>query len=242
MARRLIDITFSLSALVLLSPLIIVAIVGIRLTSPGPILYRARRLGRREKIFTMYKFRTMHVDQRSFFSSITGKNDPRIFSFGLLLRRLKVDELPQLFNVLKGEMAIIGPRPEDLQIVSKYYAPCHHETFDVLPGLASPGSIYYYTHCEQILKEEDAEQYYAEHILPIKLALDIVYVREASFIYDLRLILRAGWAISSMALGKHYYRNPPEMKKATRLGLIPQSICVNDTNPQDIDEELAAEG
>jgi len=172
----------------------------------------------------MYKFRTMHVDQRSFFSSITSKNDPRIFAFGSLLRRLKVDELPQLFNILKGEMAIIGPRPEDPNIVNKYYAPFHYETFDVLPGLASPGSIYYYTHCEAALKENDAEESYANQLLPIKLALDTVYAREASFVYDLRVILRASWAIVSMAFGKHHFRNPPELKKAARLGLIPASL------------------
>jgi lipopolysaccharide/colanic/teichoic acid biosynthesis glycosyltransferase len=227
MARRLLDITLSLSALVLLSPLLAIAIVGIRVSSPGPILYRARRLGLKGRVFTMYKFRTMHVNQRSFFSSITVKNDPRIFAFGSLLRRLKVDELPQLFNVLKGEMAIIGPRPEDQQIVSKYYASYHHETFEVLPGLASPGSIYYYTHGEQILKEKGAEQHYAEQLLPIKLALDIVYIRESSFAYDLRIILRAGWVILSMALGRHRFRSPPEMPRATQLGLIPESLNPN---------------
>jgi lipopolysaccharide/colanic/teichoic acid biosynthesis glycosyltransferase len=121
-------------------------------------------------------------------------------------------------------MAIIGPRPEDLQIVDSYYASYHYETFDVLPGLASPGSLYYYTHCEQVLKEKNAQRYYAEYLLPTKLALDIVYVREASFMYDLRVILRAGWAISCTAIGKHQFRNPPEIKKAAELGLIPQAL------------------
>ena len=224
MFRRLVDIVLSLSALVLLSPLFVIAAVGILVSSPGPILYRARRLGLKQKVFTMYKFRTMHVDQLSFSSSITAKNDPRIFAFGSMLRRLKIDELPQLFNILRGDMAIIGPRPEDLHIVENYYASYHYETFDVLPGLASPGSLYYYTHCEQVLKEKNAERHYVECLLPTKLALDVVYVREASFIYDLRIILRAGWAILSMAIGKHRFRNPPEIKKAAQLGLIPQAL------------------
>jgi lipopolysaccharide/colanic/teichoic acid biosynthesis glycosyltransferase len=208
----------------------VITAVGILVASPGPILYRARRLGLKQKVFTMYKFRTMHVDQLTFSSSITAKNDPRIFAFGSVLRRLKVDELPQLFNILRGDMAIIGPRPEDVRIVDSYYTSYHYETFDVLPGLASPGSLYYYTHCEQVLNE-NAERHYAERLLPTKLALDVVYVREASFIYDLRIIIRAGWAILSMAIGKHQFRNPPEIKKAKQLGLIPQVFQQQNTKP-----------
>jgi lipopolysaccharide/colanic/teichoic acid biosynthesis glycosyltransferase len=159
----------------------------------------------------------MRENQGSFCSPITAKNDPRVFAFGSWLRHLKIDELPQLFNILRGEMSIVGPRPEDPQIVNKYYAQDHFETLRILPGLASPGSLYNYTHSEQILVRGGQEKHYIEQLLPVKLALDVIYVREASFMYDLRIILRTIWIILSTAFGKRHYPDPPEMKKARQL-------------------------
>jgi lipopolysaccharide/colanic/teichoic acid biosynthesis glycosyltransferase len=129
---------------------------------------------------------------------------------------LKIDELPQLINVLKGEMAIVGPRPEDPRIVDEYYTREHLETLSVLPGLASPGSIYNYTHGERLLSADNTEQQYVEQLMPVKLALDIVYVREASFVYDLKIILRTIGVILAIALGKREFADPPEMIKAAR--------------------------
>lgn len=217
MARRLFDIILSLTALIVLSPVFGIAALGIWLSSPGPIFYRARRVGGNQKIFTMYKFRTMHHDQRLSKSVITAKNDPRIFTLGVWLRRLKIDELPQLINILKGEMSIVGPRAEDPQIVDKYYTQEHLETLRVLPGLASPGSIYNYTHGEQLIDKNDPEICYLKKILPIKLALDIVYVRELSFLYDLKIIFRTIWTILLISFGKNSFPDPPEMKKARKL-------------------------
>ncbi|HEY7911800.1 MAG TPA: sugar transferase [Blastocatellia bacterium] len=214
MARRLIDYVISITALIVLSPLFILATAGIRICSAGPVLYRAKRAGRYGKIFTMYKFRTMHVRQDGYASAIAAKNDPRVFAFGLWLRRLKIDELPQLFNVLRGEMAIVGPRPEDPRIVDEYYSKEHMETLTVLPGLASPGSIYNYTHGERLLSAENTEKQYVEQVMPVKLALDIVYVREASVVYDLKIILRTMRVIFAIALGKRDFADPPEMIKA----------------------------
>jgi lipopolysaccharide/colanic/teichoic acid biosynthesis glycosyltransferase len=212
----LIDYVISTTALIILSPLFILAAAGIRICSAGPILYRAKRAGRHGKIFTMYKFRTMHVRQDGYASAIAAKNDPRVFVFGQWLRRLKIDELPQLINVLKGEMAIVGPRPEDPRIVDEYYTKEHLETLSVLPGLASPGSIYNYTHGERLLSADNTEQQYVEQLMPVKLALDIVYVREASFVYDLKIILRTIGVILAIALGKREFADPPEMIKAAR--------------------------
>jgi len=218
MVRHLIDLILSSMALILSSPLFLLAAIGIRVSAPGPILYRAKRVGINGKVFSMYKFRTMHLNQSSFSSSITAKNDPRVFRFGLWLRRLKIDELPQLVNILKGEMSIVGPRPEDPQIVGKHYASEHFETLSVLPGLASPGSIYSYTHGENMLNGNAMEECYAERLLPIKLALDIVYVREASFVYDIKVILRTVSVILCSAFGKSHFPDPPEMRKAIRIG------------------------
>lgn len=217
MARRLVDIALSAAALVLLCPLMAIAVAGIRLSSKGSVLYRAQRVGINGRIFTMYKFRTMHVAQSASASPVTGRNDARVFTFGAWLRRMKIDELPQLFNILKGDMSIVGPRPEDPQIVERYFAVNHHETLRALPGLASPGSIYNYTHGETLLDRDDPERCYAERLLPVKLALDLVYVREASLAYDVRIILRTLWVTVSAAFGKRHFPEPPEMRKAKQL-------------------------
>jgi lipopolysaccharide/colanic/teichoic acid biosynthesis glycosyltransferase len=220
----LIDLVLSSVALICLSPLFLLAAAGIRLSSPGPILYRAKRVGIGGKTYTMYNFRTMHVNHGPAGSCITAQNDARVFTFGSWLRRLKIDELPQLINILRREMAIVGPRPEDPKIVNSHYTSDQLETLRILPGLSSPGSIYYYTHGEKTLNGEDSERRYVETLLPIKLALDIIYVREASVLYSLSIIHRTIWVILATALGKHNFPDPPELSKARQLGLIPKSL------------------
>jgi lipopolysaccharide/colanic/teichoic acid biosynthesis glycosyltransferase len=174
----------------------------------------------------MHKFRTMRVHQGQEASAITGPKDLRVFFFGSLLRRLKVDELPQLYDVLRGRMSLVGPRPEDPRIVRDYYTPEQRETLSVPPGLASPGSIYNYTHGDQILAQGNSEQMYVEKVLPVKLALDSVYVREANFFYDLQIILRTFTVIVLMTLGKRKFPDPPEMANLRQRGVqvdFPQS-------------------
>src|SRR5207247_1439230 len=124
MARRLLDALIVGPALVVTAPFLAVAAIGIRLASPGPILFRATRVGLRGRLFTMYKLRTMHVDQGRYTSAITAHRDPRIFPWGAWLRWSKIDELPQLFNVLRGDMSIVGPRPEVPRIVQIGRASC----------------------------------------------------------------------------------------------------------------------
>jgi lipopolysaccharide/colanic/teichoic acid biosynthesis glycosyltransferase len=217
MVARSVGVLVALTALLALSPVFALAAAGIWLSSPGPVFFRANRVGLNGKIFCMYKFRTMHVTQQSGGSSITAKGDPRIFAFGSWLRRLKIDELPQLFNIVNGDMAIVGPRPEDPHIVRRAYATPHFETLQVLPGLTSPGTLYYYMHGEQRIDVADPERYYVEHLLPTKLALDRAYVREASTFYDLRLVFRTIWTIASVAVGTPTLREPPELSKARDL-------------------------
>jgi lipopolysaccharide/colanic/teichoic acid biosynthesis glycosyltransferase len=217
MAKRLFDMLVAATALVLLSPLFLAAAIGIRLSGRGPIFYRAKRLGRNGEPFVMHKFRTMRIDQTPTASAISARHDDRVFPFGRLLRRLKVDELPQLYDVLRGEMSIVGPRPEDPRIIRDHYAPEHWDTLAVRPGMASPGSIFNYTHGERFIGQEAPERDYLEKVLPVKLALEGVYVREASFCYDLRLIFRTAWIIVLIGLGKRQFRDPPEM---ARIGKI----------------------
>ena len=215
MVKRLLDIALSFIVLLAFSPLFLVVAIAIRLASPGSVLYRARRVGQHGRSFTMYKFRTMH--QYGAGAPITAHQDPRIFPLGVWLRRLKIDELPQLFNVLKGEMSLVGPRPEDPAIVAAHYTPQQWETLHVRPGLASPGSLYNYTHGEKLLAHEATQTVYVEQLLPIKLALDLVYVREASLRYDLTIMGRTLIVILEIFLGKQYFAEPSELQKAKQV-------------------------
>jgi lipopolysaccharide/colanic/teichoic acid biosynthesis glycosyltransferase len=236
--KRLLDVIVAGSLLAFATPLLLVAACGIWMTSRGPIFYRARRIGcdrrqvpqetragvpsserRRQKgyggrEFTMYKFRTMRVAADDAGAPITGVDDPRVFPFGRFLRATKVDELPQLINVLKGEMTLVGPRPEAPEIVQRYYRPDDLITLQVAPGMTSPGTIYYYSHCEGMLATNEVVEVYVEHLLPIKLALDRVYIRNASVPYDIRLILRTLTVIVGRAVGIQVFPDPPELAEA----------------------------
>src|SRR5690349_10181659 len=215
--RRLVDALLAGVALVVTAPLLALAAVGIRRASPGPVLFRAERVGRGGRPFIMYKLRTMHLRRRSDASRITGANDPRVFPLGAWLRAVKLDELPQLINVLKGEMAIVGPRPEDPGIVARHYTALGRETLSVRPGLASPGSIYSSTHGDAFLTGNDPEVAYVDRLLPVKLALDAVYVRHASLGYDVRIVGRTLWVIATTLAGRRRFPDPPELPEARRL-------------------------
>jgi len=216
MVKRLFDIVVSSIALILCSPICLIAALGIKLSSKGPVLYKAKRVGKDNTVFTMHKFRTMHVQTRNS-NAITATNDPRVFGFGKILRTLKIDEIPQLVDVIRGKMSLVGPRPEDPRIVEKYYTALGMETLRVLPGLTSPGSVYYYTHADQYLDSNDTEQAYVNHLLPIKLALDLVYIRNNTFFYDLRIIFRTLFVIIGIMFGRRRFKEPPEMSEAKLL-------------------------
>ncbi|HJS42795.1 MAG TPA: sugar transferase [Gemmatimonadales bacterium] len=218
--KRLFDVLCASLALVVTAPLLALAAIGIKLTDPrgGPVLYRARRVGYLGREFTMLKLRTMRRSTEGDAGPlITGMRDERIYPFGRLLRRMKIDELPQLFNVLRGDMAIVGPRPEDPVIVRAHYSVTDLETLGVRPGLASPGSIYQYTAGDKLLTGNDPESRYVDKLLKTKLALDRVYIRKASLRQDLAIVGRTLLAIGAVALGRRKFANPPEMHAARRL-------------------------
>lgn len=217
MVRRLFDLVGATVGLVLAAPLIAIASAGIALTSRGPILFYARRAGIRGRPFMMYKLRTMRVDQAGPRSRVTAADDPRVYPWGRVLRAMKVDELPQLMNVLRGEMSIIGPRPEDPDLVLAHYAPSHWDTLKVRPGLSSPGSLYHDTHGGPCLEGHDPEAAYIERLLPIKLALDLVYVQHASLWYDLRIIARTLAIIVGKLAGRRTFTSPPELAEARQV-------------------------
>src|SRR5919108_384083 len=168
MIKRLVDILLALLLLCATSPLFVLAALGIRLLSRGPILFRTTRIGLNGEPFTLHKFRTMSVHAPGSGPAITGRHDARVFPFGALLRQIKIDELPQLFDVLRGKMAIVGPRPEDPEIVARYYNDRQKQTLAVRPGMTSPASLFYYTHFGDYLGE-DVERDYVERLLPVKL-------------------------------------------------------------------------
>lgn len=211
MARRAFDMVCSAASLVFLAPLLLLAAISIRLSSAGPVLYRAQRVGRDGRPFVMYKLRTMHCRPQAG-SSITAANDPRVFPAGRLLRALKIDELPQLLNVLRGDMAIVGPRPEAIDIVQQHYTAEWHRSLAVRPGLTSPGSICYYTHGEQLLADGEAEQYYVSRLLPIKMAVDLAYLQRATFLSDLGVCGRTAWVLLQKAVGRKNFPVSLEMQ------------------------------
>jgi lipopolysaccharide/colanic/teichoic acid biosynthesis glycosyltransferase len=186
-SRRKTEAALAGVLLVLSSPLWLVAAIGIKLSSAGPVFYIAKRAGRRGVPFPMFKFRTMRVGADRA-SRIARANDPRVFAFGSFLRRLKIDELPQLVNILRGEMAFVGPRPEDLTIVESAYTVQDRETLEVLPGLTSPGAIYYWSQVEPRLSPTDAEGHYLSGPLRTKLDLDRAYLRTATAATDWRVV------------------------------------------------------
>jgi lipopolysaccharide/colanic/teichoic acid biosynthesis glycosyltransferase len=162
----------------------------------------------------MYKLRTMREMPAGAGPPLTAADDPRVFPLGRLLRRAKIDELPQLFNVLRGDMSIVGPRPEAPSYVYQHYGPSHLDTLKVRPGLVSPGTLYYYTHGERTLAVGDAHRTYVERLLPLKLALDLAYLRRASLWYDVRLVGRTVAIIAAMLVGRRRFAEPPEMAAA----------------------------
>lgn len=215
---QILDRLMALVAFILVSPILLIAFLGLKISSPGPFLYKAKRMGKDREPFLMYKIRTMHVasaDKAR--QKITATQDPRIFPFGKILRLLKIDELPQLLNIIKGHMSFVGPRPEDEEIVSKHYNGWHFETLFVRPGLSSPGSLFNYTHFHIYVRDSHAEEDYIDNFLDRKLALDAVYARHKSFFYDVRVILRTIFIILQVAMGKRSFDTPPESIEAQRI-------------------------
>jgi lipopolysaccharide/colanic/teichoic acid biosynthesis glycosyltransferase len=225
MAKRLFDVGMAAGALVVLAPLLIAVAILIKLTSPGPVLFRAQRAGRGGAPFTMLKFRSMHCGAASG-SAITSQSDSRVFRVGRWIRKTKIDELPQLINVIRGEMSIVGPRPEDMGIVERQYVEdWQRATLSVRPGLASPGSIYNYTHGDMWIDADDPEGSYAREFLPRKLALEYVYVRHQSFSYDLRIIFRTIRTVLLVSSGQEKFPDPPEMVEARGLPFFRSAVC-----------------
>jgi lipopolysaccharide/colanic/teichoic acid biosynthesis glycosyltransferase len=194
-SKRLSDIVLCLAALVFLGPLMLVIALLIKVSSRGPVLYKASRAGYRGQCFNELKFRTMCIGADSH-GAFTSKDDPRILPFGKIIRLLKLDELPQILNILRGEMSVVGPRPEDLSIVNECYGAREREVLEVLPGLTGFPQVQFFPElCVIDPNGMDPQQHYRDVILPMRLSLDLEYIHHQSFWLDTRLIFQTLYLI-----------------------------------------------
>lgn len=187
MLKRAFDLLASFLALLALLPFLLVLALAVLLSSPGGAFFSQTRVGRGGKPYRLWKFRTMRPGSEAAGQITIGGRDPRITNAGYILRRTKLDELPQLWNVLIGDMSVVGPRPEVPKYVAMYNAE-QRAVLDVRPGLTGLASIAYIDENEVLGRSADPERAYVEEVMPAKLALDLRYVRERSLWMDLRII------------------------------------------------------
>ena len=187
--KRIFDIVMSGLGLICLSPLFLVLAVWIKSDSSGPVFYRQIRVGRGNKDFRLFKFRSMRPDSDKLGLITVGGHDPRVTRSGYYIRKYKLDEFPQLINVFVGDMSLVGPRPE----VRKYvdlYTPEQLRVLNVRPGITSLASIRYRNENEILAKADDPDKTYVEQIMPDKIAIDLEYVENASLTNDIKLIFK----------------------------------------------------
>ena len=194
--KRLFDILASGCGLLVLSPIFIIVAIWIKLDSPGPVFYRQIRVGRHNKDFRIFKFRSMRVGSDKGSLVTIGGRDPRVTRGGYFIRKFKIDELPQLINVFTGDMSLVGPRPEVRHYVN-YWTPEQMRVLDVRPGITDLASIRYRNENEILETVENPEQYYIDVIMPDKLRINLEYVANHSFFYDIKLIFKTFWEIIS---------------------------------------------
>ncbi len=186
--KRATDLAMVSAALLFLGPIMLLAAILIKLNSPGPVCYVAPRMGRRGLPFGQLKFRTMHVgsDRQGAF---TAQQDRRVFAVGRWLRLFKVDELPQIFNILRGEMSVVGPRPEDVATVEECYTPAQRKVLEVVPGLTGLVQVRFFPELSIIDPGGmDPQEHYKRVILPIRLEMDLEYIARRSFWLDAGVI------------------------------------------------------
>ena len=187
--KRLFDIALSLTVLIVLIPLFLVLWLVVMLTSEGPGIFKQQRVGRFGRAFVLYKFRTMKDDSANSGPGITSGDDERITPLGRHLRKYKLDELPQLYNVLKGDMSLVGPRPESKKYVDLFRSD-YESILEYYPGLTDYAAITFRNEEELLKGYEDAEDAYIKHILPEKILLYKQYISDVSFSTDLKILFR----------------------------------------------------
>ncbi len=192
--KRLFDIVASGCGLLVLSPVFLILAIWIKLDSKGPVFYRQVRVGRNNKDFKLFKFRSMRVGADKKGLITVGGHDPRVTRSGYYIRKYKLDEFPQLINVFLGDMSLVGPRPEVRKYVDMY-TPEQMHVLDVRPGITSLASIRYRNENDILAAAEDPDKCYIETVMPDKLTIDLEYVAKHSFFYDVKLIFMTFWEI-----------------------------------------------
>ncbi len=195
MIKRLFDIVLAFTGLLLLSPMLVVIALLIKRDSPGPVFFRQERIGLRGQPFRIHKFRTMTVAQPGIAMQITVGQDSRITKVGAFLRHYKIDELPQLIDVLQGTMSLVGPRPEVPKYVALYPEATKSIVLSVRPGITDLASIEYRSESELLGKSSNPEKTYIEEVMPAKLAYCVQYVQQQSLWLDIQIIARTFLAI-----------------------------------------------
>jgi len=190
MAKRIFDFIVSFIGLVLLSPVLLITALFIKADSQGPILYRAKRVGRDGKVFTMYKFRSMVINADKIGGPSTPIDDPRLTRVGKTLKRFQLDELPQLINVLKGDMSLVGPRPEVSSEIDSLDLRTKTIILSVKPGVTSLATLANPHEGEVLKGSEDPHKTYCEKIKPEKMRLNLEYVKNRSFWLDIKIIVK----------------------------------------------------
>ena len=187
--KRLFDIFTSLIGIILLSPVLIIISICIKVDSKGPVIFKQTRVGKNGRFFSIYKFRTMINNSESLGRQITIGKDSRITKIGSFIRKYKIDEFPQLFNVLFGTMSLVGPRPEVPQYV-KLYNDDQRRVLEVKPGITDLASIRYCDENEVLAEVDNPDEYYVNVIMPHKLKLNIEYIDKSNLLFDIKLILK----------------------------------------------------
>lgn len=187
MTKRIFDFSFALLGIVFLFPLLFILWLLVALTSKGGGFYRQSRVGKDNRDFRLWKFRTMYIQSDQTGLLTIGGRDPRITPLGYFLRKYKLDELPQLINVINGDMSLVGPRPEVRKYVNLYTS-IQREVLSIKPGITDYASIEYANENELLSKANDPEKFYIEEVMPAKLILNLKYIHEKSLWTDLRII------------------------------------------------------
>jgi lipopolysaccharide/colanic/teichoic acid biosynthesis glycosyltransferase len=198
MLKRLFDSVCAFTGLVLLAPLLVVIAICILLESKGGVFYRQIRVGRYGNEFHLYKFRTMQPDADKKGLLTVGGRDPRITAVGYYLRKFKLDELPQLLNVLNGSMSLVGPRPEVKKYVDLYTAE-QRKVLDVRPGITDYASLEYFSENDLLARSDNPEKTYITEIMPAKLELNKKYIKEAGLVTDLSIIFRTIFRVMGLS-------------------------------------------
>ncbi|WP_244834594.1 sugar transferase [Clostridium sp. BJN0001] len=187
--KRIFDIFFSAVGILVLSPILIIISILIKIGSDGPVFFKQIRVGKNEKNFKILKFRTMIVDAEKVGKQITVGDDNRITGVGKFLRKYKIDELPQLFNVLIGDMSLVGPRPEVPRYV-KMYNKEQKKVFKVRPGITDLASLRYKDENDLLGESDNPEEFYIKKVMPDKLALNLEYIKKSNIIFDIYIIIK----------------------------------------------------